>query len=299
MTSYSTTANQPYSLHVHRDGQVEIIYAQTPKTSHTSAPRHSSTHAPSASPRSTGATFGSTNTRIAASTRHESPTTSSSTRHRVPESSAHHHHHHHHQSSDPHRGTSAHAGHHSSSQSPGERHRHNSTSRLDKPSLPIPIPIQPRSSSHSHSRSRSHSHTPSPQGSPKQTRFATLATVHAPIVTSSGHLAPPTHSYQTQVPASSSPHRSPKLSSSTLAVPASRHKPSSSADSFFFLQGQSRRPKGWYNRRGDRFVQKGVIERPARHLEYHHTFSGYPEPGEGWMDENGHFLPHAGGILKN
>lgn len=295
MTSHGTTPNQPYSLHLHRNGQVEIIYAQTPKASHTSPPRHSSTQAPSSSPRSTAATFGSSNTRIAASTRHESPTTSSSTRHHVLESSAQHHQHrHHHQPSDPHRSTSAHAGHHSSSQSSGERHRHNSTSRHDKPSLPIPIPAQP----HSHSRSRSHSHTPSPQGSPKQTRFAALATVHTPIVTSSGHLAPPTHSYQTPVPASSSPHRSPKLSSSTLAVPASRHKPSSSADSFFFLQGQSR-PKGWYNRRGDRFVQRGVIERPARHLEYHPTFGGYPEPGEGWMDENGRFLPHGGGILKN
>jgi len=283
MTSYSTPAtNQPYSLHLHRNGKVEIIYSQPAKVS---ASRHTSANA-SSSPRSTAATFGSSNTRIASSTiRRESPPTSS---HRVSESSTHHHHRH---SSDPHRSSSANPGHHSSSQPSGERHRHNSTSHADRPSLPIPIPV-----SHSRSRSRSHSQTPSPQGSPKQTRFAALATVvHAPIVTSSGHLAPPSHSYQAQAPISAVLHRSPKLSSSSLAVPASRHKPSSSADSFFFLN----RPKGWYNRRGDRFVQKGVIERQAKHLEWHPTFRGYPEPGEGWMDENGRFMPTGGGILKN
>jgi hypothetical protein len=281
MTSYSTPPNQSYTVHTHRNGQVEIIYSQPAKVSHTSVPRHT---VPSSSPRSTAATFGSSNTRVASSTtRREPPPTSSSTKYHVSESSTHHHH----RSSDPHRSSS---GHHSSSQPSGERHRHNSTSRLDKPSLPIPIPVQ----SHSHSRSRSHSHTPSPQGSPKQTRFAGLATVvHAPIVTSSGHLAPPlSHSYQAQ--AAVAPSRSPKHSSLTLAVPASRHKPSSSADSFFFL-----RPKGWYNRRGDRFVQKGVIEYQAKHLEWHPTFGGYPLPGEGWMDENGHYMPSGGGILKN
>jgi hypothetical protein len=289
MTSYSTSANQPYSVHLHRNGQVEVIYGQPTKVSHASAPRHTSPHVSSSSPRSTAATFGSSNTRIASSTtRRESPATSSSTKHRVPESSTHHH-----RSSDPHRSSSSHPGHHSSPQPSGERHRHNSTSRLDKPSLPIPIPVR----SHSHSRSRSLSHTPSPQGSPKQTRFSPLATVvHIPIVTSSGHLAPPlSHSYQAQAPISAAPHRSPKLSTSSLAVPVSRHKPSSSADSFFFLN----RPKGWYNRRGDRFLQKGVIERQPKHLEWHPTFGGYPEPGTGWMDENGRFMPIGGGILKN
>jgi hypothetical protein len=285
MTSHHTPANQPYSVHLHRNGRVEIVYDQPSKGSHASAPRHTT---PSSSPRSTAATFGSSHTRIASSTmRRESPPTTSSTKHHVSESSSHQHHH---RSSDPHRSSSAHTGHHHSSS--GERHRHNSTSRLDKPSLPIPILGQ----SHSHSRSRSHSNTPSPQGSPKQTRFASLAVVHAPIVTSSGHLAPPlSHSYQAQAPLTAVPSRSPKRSSSTLAVPASRHKPSSSADSFFFLH----RPKGWYNRRGDRFVQKGVVEYQAKHLEWHPTFGGYPPPGEGWMDENGHFMPMGGGILKN
>jgi hypothetical protein len=306
MTSYKTPANQPYSLYVHRDGRVEIIYDQTPNVSHTSPSRHQrSTSVPTASPRSTAATFGSTNTRIAASTAHRDSSPSTSRHHDSSPSTSRHHvpstHHHHHHASETHRSTSAHTSHHIPVPAPSDRHRHHSTSSVDRRTLPVPIPVQPHSSSHTHSRSRSHSLTPSPQSSPqKHARFARLpSSVPPPTVTASGHLAPPSpHSYQPPAPVAIAPHRSPQKQSSSLAVPStSRHKPSTSAESFFFLQAH--RPKGWYNRRGDRFVQKGVVERQATHMQWHPTFGGYPEPGAGWMDEHGHFMPHGGGILKN
>lgn len=292
MTSHNPP-NGPYSVYLHRNGQVEVVYHNSSQVSHsTSTPRHPTTNILGTSPRSTAATFGSTNTRIASSiARHEAAPPSPRANHHLSESN-------HHRSSEPHKSGSTNATHHSTSPASGERHRHNSTTRLEKPSQPIPIP-----GSHSRSRSQSQNrgHTPSPQSSPqKRARFASLAVaLPPPVVTSSGHLAPPSHSHQTYTPVASSPHRSPKLSSSTLDVPASRHRPSTSADSFFFLHGQARRPRGWYNRRGDHFVQKGVIQRQEKHLEWHPIFNDYPEPGTGWMDENGRFLPMSGGILKN
>ncbi|KIM33306.1 hypothetical protein M408DRAFT_326072 [Serendipita vermifera MAFF 305830] len=321
MTSYKTAPKQSYSLLVHRDGKVDIVYDQPRVSSH----QETSANAPKASPRSTAATFGSSNTRIISSSGHrdssasgssskhrDSSASANSSKHLAPESSPRHGHHRH--SSESHRPVVT-SGHHLSPPNPGEqhtRHRHVSMSGAERPTLPIPIPAssQPHPQAHrdshshsqSHSRSRSRSVSRSPQNSPqKQTRFAALPST-SPKVTASGHLAAPTAHYSTQAQESTT-HRPLKHQSSNsalLAVPAtaSRHRPSTSAESFFFLS-QPNRPKGWYNRRGDRFVQKGHVERVAAHFQWHPTFKDYPEPGEGWMDENGHFMPVGGGILKN
>ncbi|KAG8816967.1 hypothetical protein FRC17_000119 [Serendipita sp. 399] len=59
------------------------------------------------------------------------------------------------------------------------------------------------------------------------------------------------------------------------------------------------RPKGYFNRRGDQFIRRGVVRRQAvPSMEWSDLFVGYPEPGMGWRDENGHWIPEGGGILK-
>lgn len=60
------------------------------------------------------------------------------------------------------------------------------------------------------------------------------------------------------------------------------------------------RPPGFYNRRGDKFIRRGVIRRQSNPaMEWHQVFDGYPDPGQGWMDEDGNWLPEQGGILKH
>ncbi|KAG8816834.1 hypothetical protein FRC19_011780 [Serendipita sp. 401] len=60
------------------------------------------------------------------------------------------------------------------------------------------------------------------------------------------------------------------------------------------------RPKGYFNRRGDQFIRRGVVRRQAiPSMEWSDLFVGYPEPGMGWRDENGHWIPEGGGILRN
>lgn len=74
----------------------------------------------------------------------------------------------------------------------------------------------------------------------------------------------------------------------------SKHQHSHSQDGYF-----REPPKGWYNRRGDQFIQKGLVKRQPHYLEWHRVFNKYPEPGTGWMNEEGQFLAYHGGILKN
>ncbi|KAG8828738.1 hypothetical protein FRC19_000126 [Serendipita sp. 401] len=60
------------------------------------------------------------------------------------------------------------------------------------------------------------------------------------------------------------------------------------------------RPQGYYNRRGDRLIRRGVIVRQKDpSMEWADVFSGYPQPGMGWRNETGHWLPEGGGILRN
>jgi hypothetical protein len=95
------------------------------------------------------------------------------------------------------------------------------------------------------------------------------------------------------------PHSMPNQSNLVERIPPlpqqpSRHRYTHSHESYF-----RHRPQGWYNRRGDQFIQRGVIKRQPKHLEWDVVFAKYPEPGTGWMDAEGHYLPPTGGILKH
>ena len=60
------------------------------------------------------------------------------------------------------------------------------------------------------------------------------------------------------------------------------------------------RPRGFFNRRGDEYVRKGVVRRQAHsNMEWHPMFKDYPDPGQGWMDEEGNWIAERGGILKH
>ncbi|CCA76832.1 hypothetical protein PIIN_10818 [Serendipita indica DSM 11827] len=60
------------------------------------------------------------------------------------------------------------------------------------------------------------------------------------------------------------------------------------------------RPKGFFNRRGDEFIRKGVVRhQPHASMEWHPMFKDYPDPGQGWMDEEGNWIAERGGILKH
>jgi hypothetical protein len=58
-------------------------------------------------------------------------------------------------------------------------------------------------------------------------------------------------------------------------------------------------PRGWYNRRGDQYIRKGVIIMQPPERQWHPVFTAYPDVGKGWMDEDGQFLRQSGGILKS
>jgi len=93
------------------------------------------------------------------------------------------------------------------------------------------------------------------------------------------------------------PHSMPNQSNLVERIASqqpSRHRYTHSHESYF-----RHRPQGWYNRRGDQFIQRGVIKRQPQHLEWDVIFAKYPEPGTGWMDAEGHYLPPTGGILKH
>ncbi|CAG7848403.1 SubName: Full=Uncharacterized protein {ECO:0000313/EMBL:CCA73662.1} [Serendipita indica DSM 11827] len=60
------------------------------------------------------------------------------------------------------------------------------------------------------------------------------------------------------------------------------------------------RPPGYFNRRGDEFLGRGMVRRqPHARMEWHSMFGDCPDPGHGWMNEHGHWIPEGGGILKH
>jgi len=112
--------------------------------------------------------------------------------------------------------------------------------------------------------------------------------ISIPVITASS--SPQKHAHF------SLPHSMPNQSNLVERISSqqpSKHHYTHSHESYF-----RHRPQGWYNRRGDQYIQRGVIKRQPHHLEWDVIFAKYPEPGTGWMDAEGHFLPPTGGILK-
>ncbi|KAG8810975.1 hypothetical protein FRB91_005698 [Serendipita sp. 411] len=90
-----------------------------------------------------------------------------------------------------------------------------------------------------------------------------------------------------------------RRNSTQTTVPGLHHHHSSSSSSRHATSSRSDMPlKGWFNRRGDQFIDKNTVICQPMDRQFSSRFKGYPEVGQGYGDSNGNIIDVQGRLIK-